>query len=237
MLYPRCSLRSSWILLYSWWCHTFTCVRMASERPRSRSCLRRRHPRWHTDRLANTGGYFSWACWILLLDGWMPWGFANYDSHRISFSLLLRLMAKLCPKKRLAKPPRSSWKVTACDLGGLGDLRSSEKPKRRWRIEVGRRQDLTAEPRFCHILSDVQKSWNLRACLEASVSVSFLTEELHCNMWFLKVRSRWDLGENSLMHCMHLNAVFGSLARSRTIGSKLRRHCLEVSWQQIVDGS
>lgn len=44
------------------------------------------------------------------VDGWMPWGFANYDSHRISFSLLLRLMAKLCLKKRLAKPPRSSWR-------------------------------------------------------------------------------------------------------------------------------
>ena len=47
----------------------------------------------------------------------------RHDSHLQG--CLLRLMAKLCLKRRLAKPPRSS-----------------ENPKRRWRIEVGRRRDL-----------------------------------------------------------------------------------------------
>lgn len=81
--------------------------------------------------------------------------------------------------------------MTACDLGQLGDLRSSEKPKRRWRIEVGRRQDLTAEPRFCPMYKNpgicVLASRHL--CRWVSWQRSCIAT---CGFW------RWDLGEISV---------------------------------------
>ena len=71
----------------------------------------------------------------------LTWSLANLKI-RIASLLCVEVDGKAVPEEEVGKATKVRT-VTACDLaaGAEISLRSSEKPKRRWRIEVGRHQD------------------------------------------------------------------------------------------------
>ena len=136
------------------------------------------------------------ARWFSIWPGvWRIWRFA---SHR---SFALRLMAKLCLKKRLAKLPRSGqWPHVTWQLG----------PRSHWGPQRSRREDGESKWEGTRIswatITTIFVRFSLMSCNNPGVSVprgicvgefpdrgAALQHDHHdatCDMWLFKVRSR-----------------------------------------------